>query len=121
MSFTIVSQVDLTKGIVSEKFNMTLDIILNEVSEFTGLSIDKIKMINRKRELTDARCLFMRFAFLNASYSVNVIAEFVNLRYPSVTNAEKKCRFVLFNEFEEFSEIMHSKYNIKKKIRKLKY
>ena len=113
----IVHAINLSKRqIVKRKIRKINDktisekLILKEVAFFTGISSEDIKSKNRKREITDARAIFTVFVKKYKRKSLAAAGSIVSLNHSTVLYNEKKCDFVLKEEFTQFENYMINKY-----------
>jgi len=110
----IITYVNLKKKIISCKidYDNKLKIILESVSNFTGIPIEKIKKGNRNIKLVEARSLFLAYSYYKLKYnkyfSNAMIANYIGMHGSSCNYAREKAKnkYDLKNKFDNFIEYM---------------
>ena len=73
-----------TTGIAAEKYRNSLDGILHQVSEKTGIPVSRLKNCERKREVVDARFVYFRRAKEKTRHSLIEIGKLVHKDHSTV-------------------------------------
>jgi chromosomal replication initiation ATPase DnaA len=79
-----------TTGIAAEKYRNSLDGILYQVSEKTGIPVSRLKNCERKREVVDARFVYFRRAKEKTKHSLAEIGKIVHRDHTTVLHGIKE-------------------------------
>lgn len=81
-----------TTGIEAEKYRNSLDGILFQVSEKTGIPLSRLKNGDRKREVVDARFVYYRRAKEKTRHSLIEIGKLVHRDHATVLHGIKEAK-----------------------------
>ena len=104
---------------------MTLDLVLQAVVKYTGITVEQMKKRTNVREISDARhlyCFACKYfqSSLRSGYSLSLVGEKINRHHTTVLHSQKiysnlmEYDFFILKDFEGFKDSFKNKWWITK-------